>query len=537
MPNSLIFNRINPPPLDYLMLNKLGFGPSEWALERFKELGLKGYVEEQLKPDDTADDLLNKKLKECSYPIEYEQFSADGSKKNIKENRFYDLINAPLEQLWPLYQNSVNYQEKIYPAKQVFGATIIRAVYSKWQLKELLVDFWHNHFNVSVNIDDRVAVTFPIYDREVIRKNALGNFRTMLEGVAKSVAMQCYLDNASSKASPANENYARELFELHTLGAEHYLNHLYNRWREVPGAVEGNPTGYIDEDVYEAARAFTGWTIADGADDWKGGKFANTGEFHYFEQWHDNYQKRVLGVEFNPNQPPMSDGKKVLDILANHPGTAKYICRKLCTRIISDKPSEAIIELAAREWMLSVNKPDQIARVVSVIALSEECRLTWGDKIKRPLELAISSFRAVNADVTPNDNLMWVLLQMGQQPFAWPTPTGYPDQSTYWINAEMLLRRWNFPINLMNYYWHNYAKADASSQVPDQLKTCKDVTAFWLKKILGYIPEGDTLQNLSVYLADGGKPERDMYGKGNLRNEKISWLVSAILLLPDFQVR
>lgn len=216
----------------------------------------------------------------------------------------------------------------------------------------------------------------------MIRKNALGNFRTMLEGVAKSVAMQCYLDNASSKASPANENYARELFELHTLGAEHYLNHLYNRWREVPGAIDGNPTGYIDEDVYEAARAFTGWTIADGADDWKGGKFANTGEFHYFEQWHDNYQKRVLGVEFNPNQPPMSDGKKVLDILSNHPGTAKYICRKLCTRIISDKPSEAIIELAAREWMMSVNKPDQIARVVSVIALSEECRLTWEIKLK-----------------------------------------------------------------------------------------------------------------------------------------------------------
>ena len=532
-----IFNRISNPPVEILLLNKLGFGPNAASLQRIKELGIKGYIEEQLQPDDSQDDLLIKKLKEASYPIGYEKFSADGSKKSIKENRYYELLDAPLSRLWSLHDPAVNYEEKIYPAKQVFGASILRGVYSKWQLKELLVDFWHNHFNVSVKIDDRVAITFPIYDREVIRKNVLGNFRQLLEGVAKSVAMQCFLDNASSKASPANENFARELFELHTLGAEHYLNHLYNRWREVPGAVDGKPEGYIDEDVYEAARAFTGWTIADGADDWKGGKFANTGEFHYQEQWHDNYQKRVLGFEFNPNQPPMNDGKKVLDLLANHPGTAKYICRKLCTRIISDKPSEAIIALAAREWMMNIDSTDQIAKVVKVIAMSEECRLTWGEKIKRPLELVISTLRAVDADVTPNDNLMWQLLQMGQQPYAWPTPTGYPDQADYWINAEMLLRRWNFPINVLNYYWHNYAKAEVADQIPEQYKTCKEVTIFFLKRILGYIPEGDILQNLSVYFADGGRPEREMYGKGNLRSEKVNWLVSAILLLPDFQVR
>lgn len=535
--SSLLFSKITAPPLEHLMLNKLGFGPDEWSVNQLKTIGLKTYIEEQLSPDETVDDVLNKKLKELDYSIDYERYDASGAKQKIKESRPYHLMNAGLDKLWPLYSDTIPYEEKIYPAKQVFGATILRAVYSKWQLKELLVDFWHNHFNVSISIDDRVAIAFPMYDREVIRKNALGNFRQMLEAVAKSVCMQCYLDNASSKASPANENYARELFELHTLGADHYLNHLYNRWREVPGAIDGMPEGYIDEDVYEAARAFTGWTIADGSDDWKGGKFANTGEFFYFEQWHDNYQKRVLGVEFNPNQPPMADGKKVLDLLAKHPGTAKHICKKLCTRIISDTPSEAIINLAAKEWLIKSDAPDQIACVVRLIANSEECRLTWGKKIKRPLELAISTFRAVGATVTPNDNLLWALLQMGQQPFAWPSPTGYPDESGYWINAEMLLRRWNFPLNVLNYDWHKYAWADVGSQTPEQLNTCKAVTQFWMKKILGYLPAEETVNNLSVYLADGGKPERDFNARGNMRNQRIAWLVSAILLLPDFQVR
>jgi len=307
---SPIFNRVTMPPPAYLLLAKLGYGADEWSLARIKELGIDGYVEEQLKPDDSKDELLNQKLNQLSYRIDYDYIDKSGSRKVVRENRPYRLIHQSIAELWPLYSDSVPYPEKIYVAKQVFGATILRGVYSKWQLRELLADFWHNHFNVSINSDDRVAIAFPVYDREVIRRNCLGNFRQMLEDVAKSVCMQFFLDNASSKASPANENYARELFELHTMGAGSYLNHLYNKWREVPGALEGNPEGYIDEDVYEAARAFTGWTIADGSADWKGGHFPNTGAFHYFEQWHDNYQKRVLGVEFSPNQAPMADGKK-----------------------------------------------------------------------------------------------------------------------------------------------------------------------------------------------------------------------------------
>src|SRR5258708_6681680 len=242
----------------------------------------------------------------------------------MDEDRPLTWLSAPIEKLWPLddQKTMMAHQERIRPAEEVRMASWVKAVYSKWQLREIMVEFWHNHFNINAFQEPRIACTFPIYDREVIRKNCFGNFRTFLEDVARSTAMQYYLDNFSSKASPANENYARELFELHTLGSDFYFNNLYNRWREVPGASNGKPIGYIDEDVYEAARSFTGWTIADGSGIGKGDNLPNTGRFYYYDGWHDNYQKRVLGVEFDPNQPPLADGLKVLDLVAYHPATA-----------------------------------------------------------------------------------------------------------------------------------------------------------------------------------------------------------------------
>ena len=140
--------------------------------------------------------------------------------------------------------------------------------------------------------------------------------------------MLVYLNNRSSRAGSANENYARELLELHTLGRGAYLNTLYDRWRDVPGATEGRPQGYIDQDVYEAARAFTGWTIADGTGLGGGMALPATGAFTYVEAWHDGYQKRVLGHEFDPFQAPMADGRKVLDLVADHPATAWNVCTR-----------------------------------------------------------------------------------------------------------------------------------------------------------------------------------------------------------------
>src|SRR5258708_26640945 len=224
----------------------------------------------------------------------------------------------PIEQVWPLADGKrpLAGAERQRPRLEVMAATLIRAVYSRWQLREMMVDFWHNHFNVNAAGDQAVAAALPSYDRDAIRPNALGNYRQLLGAVAKAPAMLIYLNNRSSRAGNANENFARELFELHGLGRGAYLNDLYSRWREVPGAGDGHASGYIDGDVYEAARAFTGWSIEDGAG--LGGelRLPVTGRFVYVEAWHDNYQKRVLATQLDPFQPAMAEGDEVLGLVA-----------------------------------------------------------------------------------------------------------------------------------------------------------------------------------------------------------------------------
>ena len=318
-----------------MALNKLAFGPTGAELGEVHKSGTEAWLVRQLKPD--AGDDCTERIRAAKLHLKYTIKNPDAE---VDEDRSLGVIDQPIEEHWKLLDKSVANQERMFLRTAVVGATLIRTVHSRWQLSEVLVDFWHNHFNVNAAGDATVAVALPSYDRDVIRAHALGNFREMLEAVAKSAAMQVYLNNRSSRGGAANENYARELFELHTLGRPAYLNALYNKWRDVPGAALGKPQGYIDQDVYEAARAFTGWTIEDGAGIGAGRRLPTTGKFAYVETFHDNYQKRLLATEFDPYQPPMSDGRKVLDLVADHPATAHYVCEKLCTRLMSDTPDK-----------------------------------------------------------------------------------------------------------------------------------------------------------------------------------------------------
>src|SRR5258708_24716382 len=186
-----------------------------------------------------------------------------------------------------------------------------------------------------------------------------------------------------------------------------------NWWGEVPGGSNGKPIGYIDEDVYEAARSFTGWTIADGSGIGKGDNLPNTGRFYYYDGWHDNYQKRVLGVEFDPNQPPLADGLKVLDLVAYHPATAKHVCLKLCKRFIADEPPPALVNGAVEVWTKNQKSPDQIKKTLYHILTSREIAHSWGKKIKRPFELMVSLLRSTSADFIPNPSLNGELKPMG----------------------------------------------------------------------------------------------------------------------------
>jgi len=314
-----------PPAIEMIALNRMGFGPRPGDLERVQALGFENYVQEQLSPIDSQDTLLNQRLASAKLRIEYGPWES-----RISEDLPFSYLDAPLETLWPLanYQIEPEGAKRNRPLDEVIAATWLRAVYSTWQLRELLVDFWHNHFNVYAYTNQAVTTTWPLYDK-IMRRNCLGNFRDLLREVAKSIAMQYYLNNASNTSGAPNENYARELFELHTLGSLHYFNTLYGDWEKVPGASEGKPIGYVDDDVYEASRALTGWTIEDGSR--HGGiTLPNTGRFRFNEPAHDRFQKRVLATNFDNDQKAEDDGERVLKLVSEHPGTAKYLCLKLC---------------------------------------------------------------------------------------------------------------------------------------------------------------------------------------------------------------
>lgn len=533
------------PPIEAIALHRMAFGPRPGDVEAVRKLGFAKYVEEQLHAPLTDDPATAKRLQEATLHIEYgeETVNDDAGKPikipAVKEERHLVTLNQSTKELWSRLQNPKQpapWAEKYRPVQDVQMATILRGVYSKWQLREVLVDFWHNHFNVSVEADhDACRVLWPIYDREVIRKHALGNFREFLEAVAKSGPMLVYLNNSTSKASPANENYARELFELHTLGADHYYNNLYHRWREVPGALEGKPKGYIDQDVYEAARAFTGWTIADGQYLQYPDRLPHTGEFHYAAQFHDPYQKRILGTDLDPNLPPLRDGERVLDLVAAHPGTATYVCRKLVKRFVADNPPEALVKRAAEAWIANREKPDQIARVMRVILLSPEFAGTYGEKVKRPLELMCAFLRATEAEVQPAQEYVYLLQNLGQRMFHYPFPTGHSDHRAYWVGLGNMVGRMNLPLTLM-YPWFKKVQHPELLPVPKGANTARVVADFWCLRMLGYRPEGRLLEIATEFVQTGfgdkmPEPNSQPY------KDRVRGLISLLAMTPEFQYR
>ncbi len=414
------------PDLEIIALNRMGFGRSLQDLEAWRSLPgdsaekLSAWLERQLHSDRIDDSECEKRLEGLS------------------------TINKPIERLWQDHYRKAPEGDKKYeaiyqPVEEVKAATLLRAVYSKRQLQEVLADFWHNHFNVSPHRSEEIAPVFPSYDREVIHRHPLGNFREMLEAVAQHPAMLFYLDNAQNSRNGPNENWARELFELYTLGALNYLGVM--RQKDVPGFADGRPVGYVDDDIYEATRAFTGWRVNDNEDEWQPG-MEDTGSFRYYDLWHDRFQKSVLGKQLSPDQPPMKDGRDVLDALAAHPGTGRHIARKLALRLIGDHPPESLVEQAASLFTSQYQAPDQIRQVVRLLLLSNAFATTWGDKLKRPFEILAGTLRALSADIKAAQPTVGKLWQMGQPLFGRVPPDGYPDHKEAWSGTSSMLERW-----------------------------------------------------------------------------------------------
>ncbi len=516
-----------PVSMAILALNRLTFGIRPGDVDTFNALGstdderLQNFVAQQLNPDSIDDSEFENRYNNAGFETlhkSHEQLYAD----HIASNPY----DSNDDSYWEWYSK---------PAYELSDATVLRAVYSKKQLTEMLADFWHNHFNVYFWQDDGVPLLVS-YNRDVLRAHMLGNFRQMLEAVAKHPSMLYYLNQNNSSDAGPNENFARELFELHTLGAENYLGvHDPN---SVEKDANGVAIGYVDNDVYEAARCLTGWRVDDDLGEWEDG-VEKTGGFLYYKPWHDRFNKLVLGKYIPADQEDLKDGYDVLDLLASHPGTARFVCRKLCRRFISDVPSESIVQAAADTFLQFKDAPDQLKRVMETILLSAEFKASWGGKVKRPFEAAMSMMRALNSDFTRiPGGVHWMLGLMGQALFERRPPDGYPDTREAWANSMSLLYRWNFAVGITENWMNDddtgyNVLTDVHGQTPAKIRTASSLADHWIQRILNQTLPDESRNAIVAVMAQEYGPDE------TLPEDHVQYVLPAmveiILMCPEFQ--
>jgi len=407
-------------------LNRLGYGPRPGDVERVKARGLAAYLEEQLYPEAIPDPAVDRELKNLSVlsmtTSELMREFPQPDPKLRQKIANGEMSRAEAMEMFPLEKRPVRIVGELQSAK------LIRAVGSERQLQEVMVDFWFNHFNVFAG---KGAVKWMLvsYERDAIRPYALGKFRDLLLATARHPAMLFYLDNWMSVRNDfqagreggrgpkgLNENYARELMELHTLG------------------VDG---GYTQKDVIEVARCFTGWTI----DQPRSG-----GGFVFRRLAHDNGEKVVLGHRI-PAGGGQRDGEQVIDILVRHPSTAKFIATKLVRRFVGDEPPPALVARVAETF---ARTDGDIRAVLTTIITSPEfwAAETYRAKIKKPFELVASAIRATGGATSGGPALARAVAQIGEPLYAAQPPTGYPDVAEAWVNTGALLSRMNFALSL-----------------------------------------------------------------------------------------
>lgn len=470
-----------------LWLNRLTFGAS--AADRAAFADPLAWLEDQLaRPAD--DPGLTERLTAARLRIAYTAGSDENGRSWTASDDLRPLAgltNAPTDRLYCIdWEQGMDYAERARPANEVIAAAMIRAVHAPAQLREVMTQFWHDHFSVNAQKDEFTAAFFPDHDR-MLRDGALGNFRAMLGQVARSPSMLYFLNNADSRASPANENFARELLELHTLGAGNYFNDRYADWQSVPKDADGLAQGYLDLDVYEVARAFTGWSVGDGRYLDEGSNAPKTGTFHYIEAWHDPYQKRILGVEFPPNRAPMADGDQVLDMLAAHPGTARFVCRKIARRLLTDHPDATLVDALAAVFLAARDAPDQIAQVIRTLVTHPSFAATPPGKLRRPFEFMAALYRATGAKITGTENSQqYQLMRAGWRQHEYGPPTGHPDTLDKWTGASSLNRLIDFALNAHE-DWFGVATLDLAASEADE--TAGAFLARWAAKI-GSDPAG-----------------------------------------------
>ncbi|MBC7901609.1 MAG: DUF1800 domain-containing protein [Saprospiraceae bacterium] len=624
------------------VLNRLGFGARPGDVEKVRSIGIQKYIDQQLNGVSISDPVSESKVKDieifnmttaevfAKYPNPGALLrQLEGGKRNKQAiaqkdtGKMADQAESPdtkkdeqrerREKLQGLYREyDLKPAAQLVP--QIAANRVLRAVYSERQLQEVMVDFWQNHFNVFSG-KNAVRWYIPSYERDVLRKNALGTFKDLVVGTAQHPAMLFFLDNFESVSPNAqanvrgnnnrlqkqlqngdlpprarermkqrqgltdaeldqrikqmsnkqaqqkrqrgiNENYARELMELHTLG------------------VDG---GYSQKDIVEVAKAFTGWTIADargyrrsaagmiqGNEDQRLERLqrqqgvpddTESGEFYFNERWHDKDAKTVLGQKVD--EGGIKDGLKVIDILVKQPATAKFIARKLAVKFVSDNPSEALVGRVADAFSRSNG---DIKTTLKAIFTDREffAPENYRAKIKTPFELAISSIRTLGAETNASPGLLAMLNKLGEVPYGYQAPTGYPDTAEDWVNTGALLERLNFAVaiasnripgtrvNLKSYDGESKTKLldHAIMKILDG-DISAGTKATLLKQIEQPLPDvkvGDEIndtQDEAPGMAQQGKPGRGMNRQARLLQPSgdpdVFKVVSLVLGTPEFQ--
>ena len=496
------------------VFSRAAFGATPADFQDFSALGstdqerLGAWVDWQLEPESIPDGGFEAKLDEAGF----------------------ETLGKDIYQLWTDHMTEFeDFDLRYQPMWESINAASLRALYSRRQLTEILADFWHNHFNV-YGFHTFVAPVFPSWDRDVIRAHMLGNFREFLETVTIAPAMAFYLDNIYNSADGPNENFARELLELHTMGEENYFGAIPAS--QVPMNNDGAPTGYVDEDIRDLARCLTGWSLDE-----------RTGEFLYRSYWHDKDAKTVLGLDLPANNAPLADYRAILDLLAAHQGTARFIATKLCRRLVADSPPESLVDTAAAVFHDNVHEPDQLKRVVRTILLSDEFADSWGDKVRRPLETTVAALRAMGPDFSlPIDEdisryFLFLLFSTGQLPYTWAPPTGFPDRKEAWLTTNAMVSSWRM-INLFtNLELRGSRPCDPAAETPSNIRTSTEVVDYWIDRALHRPVEYQTRQQLIDFMADGGDPENNLNLDIWSIRDRLRAMVGLVLTSPDFHWR
>lgn len=438
------------------LLSRASYGVWPGDLDRVRAMTAEAWIEEQLAPEKIDDALCD-----------------------LRARRFETLHHDP--------GTCYEYKKPVL-REEITRHTLLRAAYSRRQLFEVMVGFWTDHLNINLEKGDSIYLK-PSDDRLVIRAHALGKFRNLIRASALSPAMLVYLDGKENrKARPEdipNENYARELLELHTLG------------------VSG---GYTQADVYEVARCLTGWRLRT---KWR------KGAVYFDPASHDDGEKTVLGHRI-PAGGGERDLDRVVEVVCNHPSTARHIATKLAQKLVSEKPPVTLVDRVAKVF---TETGGDIKAMLREVLHSGEFKASRGAKFKRPFHFIVSCLRATGADTHAHKPLIEYLLRMGQAPFQHPTPDGYPDEATPWLGT--LLWRWNF------------ALAIAANQIPS--------VKVEPQRLINAIGASDPAQLLPHFIGRGGM-EAELKALNNYAasqgtdtNEGKAEMLGLILASPAFQ--